>query len=293
MQLTHWLSNTILDPDSKIIDKNAPGGATGGDKINKEVYREIQSKVADMLKDFSFDGYDWLVGQVDPESQAVEVTGDRYPPHFTDHEDLRAYCGKKLSKKNRQQFVGPENKMFKESKYFNSHVDVRNHMMIFQRCFAKDCKPCLEHHKKNPIPEDFYTKMNLPTRERNGALFFVPELDETNPGHFKTYLQMCLEMTANPNRKYAPDSEQPDGPHSRCPEKGCLISFKSGAAADRHANLYHDKVDAAPAKDGKGGKPKTCSVCKAQFPTLWYLTKHKKAEGHFDANQKRGRPKKK
>jgi hypothetical protein len=82
-----------------------------------------------------------------------------------------------------------------------------------------------------------------------------------------------------------------------------LVSFKSNAAAERHAKFLHPKKSMFKQKPSKkfniifsliekANVPNTfkCGVCGNVYPSYWYLQKHKKEMGHKQPGK--GRPKK-
>ena len=73
-------------------------------------------------------------------------------------------------------------------------------------------------------------------------------------------------------------------------ETGCLYVFKSDADCERHMKIIHGKK-------GQEANPfgKKCNFmidkktkCGLVFPTQWYLTKHKRENGHFMERAKKG-----
>ena len=191
--MTKLLSNVILDPLSRIIKKGASTKAKPSEKIDKEVLREYQEDLRGILKDFEYDSYPWEIGTVDPETQKRELNGFMRNPEHTDQEELRQFYLKKHSIKNRPSFLKEnEKKLYASAKYYNKHVEICNHMISFQRCLDKNCSGCVRKHKKYPVPENFFEKLALPTKENNGTHFYVPEKKEENPDHYKTYLEKTV-----------------------------------------------------------------------------------------------------
>ena len=114
--------------------------------------------------------------------------------------------------------------------------------------------------------------------------------DPDNPGHFKTWHQLCDARNAL--------QFDDIGLHfsvaniGNC-AKGCRYYFSSEADKSRHIRLVHggkkgyetDTVPAAPA-DELAFK---CRQCNAAFPNRYQLSCHQKDNGHVNP---RGRPKK-
>lgn len=75
---------------------------------------------------------------------------------------------------------------------------------------------CREHRGKNPIEKNFWKKLKLPSREKNGALFYQPTEDPNFPGHNLTFLQQQEQLKKNPDLQIKPDSDLDDGKAKRC-----------------------------------------------------------------------------
>ena len=225
--MTKLLSNVILDPLSRIIKKGGSTKAKPSEKIDKDVLREYQEDLLGILKDFEYDSYPWEFGTVDPETQERNLKGFMRTPEHTDQEQLRQFFLKKQSIKNRPSFLlESEKNIFSAAKYYKSHVEICNHGISFQRCLDKKCLKCVKKHKKYPVPENFFEQLGLPTKEKNGTHFYVPEKQEDNPDHYKTFLEMQQMLKENPKKKFIRDSDLENKGHSIC-TNGCLITFKS------------------------------------------------------------------
>ena len=87
---------------------------------------------------------------------------------------------------------------------------------------SKAWKDCTEHKSRNPLPKDFWKKLNLPTKDKNDALFFQPTMDPKLPGHNLTFLDSARALKKNLNMKIQPDCDLDDGNPKRCNEKCCL-----------------------------------------------------------------------
>ena len=85
---------------------------------------------------------------------------------------------------------------------------------------------------------------------------------------------------------FKPDSNINDGPADRCKEKDCLTTFRSQAGADRHYALLHNRNT-----PGVTQRLMFCTFpgCNKGFPSLHYLTKHRRQDKHQKKNETRGR----
>ena len=89
-------------------------------------------------------------------------------------------------------------------KHLWKHADVRTHNIFFRKCHKLgkySCKKCRERPPKSS--DQFWEKLPAPG---SGGLFFDVELDEENPGHYKTLLQMIFKE----NTKIEPDGQFED-----------------------------------------------------------------------------------
>ena len=87
------------------------------------------------------------------------------------------------------------------------------------------------------LQKAFHSKLGLPTRENNGALFLVSEEDHEKPGHNKTFLQLRDDLKKETKKILLPDSDLADEEIVRCVKKNCLHVFKTDTAANRHYAL--------------------------------------------------------
>lgn len=283
--VTKKVAGCILDPENQILHQDVSMTAKPQERINIPFYKGCQNTVAEMLESFQFDGHQWKIGTVDPETQNITVDGIEHIPEFSDQEELRTFYGKTLSKKINTTFTGKEADIRKKAKYYAAHMDLRSHGLFIQRCQDRDCGPCQDYLQKNPLPKDFIQNLNLPTKKDNNANFFVPEDDPGGKDSFKTFLDAESELLNSrmdgEEKKYVPDAELPLQPKSRC-QDGCLAVFKDKAPHDRHNNLMHDKNAI-----GKNLKQRTCRECGMVCASYHYLRRHK-AEKHPQLGRGRG-----
>ena len=114
-----------------------------------------------------------------------------FAPKYTDNSQIGDFYRRKPFKKYQDSQKTPQERAYlKDLKYFNSHSDVRNHTIMFSRCYQKTCQRCVDHHIKHPVPDQFEEKLGLPSLSNNGALWYTLEDDSENEGHYKTYLQL-------------------------------------------------------------------------------------------------------
>ena len=187
------------------------------EKFNIEVLEKSFNMVQDSLEGHQYDGYEWIVGSIDPTNQDIRFPKkNTVTPQFSDHEELAQWYRKKPTKYRQVANNEDEKKYLEDARYYSSHSDIRSHSLYFSRCFEKNCIRCTRHHEKNPLPPDFDKKLGLPNKKENNALWFTLEEDPKFPGHFKTYKQLVEDLEENPQKKYQPDEELPLKPHSRC-----------------------------------------------------------------------------
>ena len=297
--LTFKVSNVILDPEQKIIKQGCSSTTPAAERIDQAFFKECRGVIKEIFTGYEFDQYAWKFGCVDPETQKVDLDGVVWDPQYSDQKDLQNFYHKKHSTRNRPCFTSEkEREYFKFSKYLQQHVEVCNHSISFQRCDSKKCGPCVKKHSEFPVPKEFFKNLGLPTLKANNTQFFVPEHQDENSNHFKTYLKMKEILQNDPSHQFSRDSDLVEKGHSECTE-GCSISFKSEASHDRHNRLFHFKEKKKGLeKPGEGDaeqtslKWKKCPICGELFETLWYLKVHKKKVGHFKEGETRGRKRK-
>ena len=131
---------------------------------------------------------------------------------FNDFEKVRKCYG---TKNNSELTEDKKEALKKELRFFHKHLDKRSHCFFYRKCSAykqeKVCKPC----KANPIRLSNLVLDDLPSRN-DGGLFYSNKPDETNPGHYMTFLQHCAQKS-----KVVPDEDIPGV--ERCQFKGKVV----------------------------------------------------------------------
>ena len=287
--MTKRIANIILDPERKIWKSNDPKKSPS-ENIDLDFLDQCFETIINALKDYKF-GEDtkWRNVVVKPNSDKVVIDDEEIKnDHYSDLDDVRKFHVQKVSKKNRDEMQSnQERELLKEYKFFVKHSDVRKHALYFSRCPRYNaCEDCQEYHERANLPEDFEEKINLPNKQNNGALFFEPEQDPDHKGHFKTFLRLAKELSEDKFKLFKPDSNITDGPADRCKEKDCLTTFRSQAGADRHYALLHNRNT-----PGVTQRLMFCTFpgCNKGFPSLHYLTKHRKKDKHQKKDETRGR----
>ena len=199
---------------------------------------------------------------------------------------------KKMTKKNLQNH---HSEVARKMTLYLKHSQNLAHSIVFRKCHPNGKYSCL-HCKTHSTRGSEALWSCLPLKE-SGGLWFDCESDPNNEGHYRTLLDLLDNIQ---NLKIVPDGQFSDV--QRCQvilviililifvsfyhlyqklfqEKGCLVTYKSEADAERHARLAHDKKHADILYlckfkiDGK--------ACGASFKSKWFLTRHKDQTGHI------------
>ena len=83
--------------------------------------------------------------------------------------------------------------------------------------------------------------LDLPSRVKEGGLFFNPKPSPSFPDHNITYMELVEEFKRG-NMIIDIDGDLKDKEAVKCQEDGCLTSFKSTADQSRHYLLIHGKA---------------------------------------------------
>lgn len=187
--MTQQLQGLTLDPEGKCLT-----GKTTDKPANRIVKPQItkcMNVVKTELRNYTFNKYPWKTTVKEPDSSSVEISGKVIQnKKYDDQEELQAFYKKAFGPRRR--YSEKERVYQKEAKFFHDHLDFRRHMLIFKRCgdngdgSRQECPDCKNHHKRKPLPMDFWRRLSLPKRSQ-GALFFCPET-EAGSEHAKSLL---------------------------------------------------------------------------------------------------------
>ena len=117
------------------------------------------------------------------------------------------------------------------------HIQITLHGFVIRKCkkgkiMGPVCRYCQEHPAR--ASEKLWSAL---PHARSGGLFFDCEPDDTNPGHYRT----LLDLVKNVDKVRIKLDGMYDGVQY-CNVSNCMVSFKSSADAQRHARLCHDQV---------------------------------------------------
>ena len=187
--MTKQLQGLTLDPEGKCLAGKTTNKPK--DRIVKDEIIKCMNVVQRELQDYTFNKYPWKTTVKKPESSSVDIRGKNVNnKKYDDQEQLQAFYKKPFGPRRR--YSEQEKVYLKEAQFFHNHVDYRRHMMIFKRCgdngdgSRHECPDCKQHHKKNPLPMNFWSRLSLPKRQQ-GAMFFCPEM-EAGSEHSKSLL---------------------------------------------------------------------------------------------------------
>lgn len=130
--MTKSLSGLVLDPADEVI--NNSNAKDPREKLNTKVVSRAISQVKEALDGYSYNGFKWTVSGMNPEEDnpQANIDGTFFKRKFDDQKKL--YEFHKLSSVNK--INQPVNKkMLEEFKFFNQHVDQRDHSMVFARYY--------------------------------------------------------------------------------------------------------------------------------------------------------------
>jgi len=297
----------LLDLDLLVISRNAPGDSKHNpiehvwgflnkklsglvlpprrpDQTLEESEDEaIEYLIECCLKDLKFDGHPVNNVHVPCQSSIVTIGEKNYEnDHISQDETVivqKIMEDKKMDKrKMREEY--PE--IYERLQIIFRHMDVRLHGYVFRKCHPKEyqCDFC----KKNPRRSSDKFWESLP-RKSSGGLFFDLQPDPEKPDHYRTLLDMLKDVV---NIKIQPDGMFKDV-FGRCKEKGCMVSFKCNADADRHFRLAHRNKNIQKNPYGHVCTFKTNDgVCGKSFEKNSLLRKHKIQSNHINRRKRGG-----
>jgi len=238
-------------------------------------------RLNEAIQGAKYDGHKVTPIHVPCNSSQVKINGNMYEnDFFTAEEDaiVHEIMEKKSYHKRRVTEEHPDIAEYLRLIYRHSQVTM--HGYVFRKCLPQDGYVC-EYCKAHPLRISKEMQDALPSR-KSGALFYDCIPDPERPNHYQTLLKMMSEVKS---LKITPDAMFPDV--KRCQESNCLYSFKSQADADRHQRLAHGTNNKPNHPAGFVCKFKiNGQVCGQSFDSYWFLTKHKKANGHINYRTK-------
>ena len=239
--MTEKLTDLVLDPEGKVLRGDGNSKEKPHSRINKEELSKSLEVLQGAIENFSFAGYDWKSTIVNPEKSSVKIGTQEFENRtWTDNEELHGFYDQPFTRKRRSNLSERENQYLSEAEFLNQHIDFRKHSITFQRCRDDLCGGCQEHRKRHPLPDGWWEKTSLPSR-KDGALFFVPEFHDKDKNSYKSYLTHVKDQRRG-GKKYRPDKDLESGEIKRCrfEDDGCLYTFTSTAAAERHMGVAHN-----------------------------------------------------
>lgn len=233
----------------------------------------------------------WRNVVVKPNSDSVDIDKKQIENDFySDIDKVRLFYNKKTTKKSMSSLSTEDESFLKEYNFFIDHADFRKHAIYFARCPSFNaCDSCQDYYDSTDLPVNFEEKMGLPNKKNNNALFFEPEEDPSNPGHFKTFLQQRKEFIEDKLQKIKPDSNITDGPVEQC-SLGCNLTFRSKAGAEKHYMLQHRKGMSNDTQTSNKQKRCLFQGCNLVFPSIHYLRKHQTEMSHQNTKNRGRRP---
>ena len=220
--MTKMLANIILRPETEEVEEEADKEKVvdpvirPSQNIDKDKVKQSLNIVQNVLKDFTYDGYPWKFPIINPDSTEVEIDGAMHKnDYYTDLDQVNeVYQGAK-SKAALEKMGEKEQEILKEAKFFAAHCERRRHMMVFSRCQENKCKKCKSYYNRYSIPKKFWKVLDLPSREKEGGLFFNPKPDPKHPDNNMTYLDQVTQLKTG-SLKIEMDSDLKDGEAVKC-----------------------------------------------------------------------------